>query len=50
MNISNAVVWMVSTRPLISKSSSTFISPLGIVPSAPFTIGITVTFMLLSDF
>ena len=34
---------MVSTRPLISKSSCTI--PLVTVPSAPITIGITVTFM-----
>ena len=27
-DLSNAIVWMVSTRPLISKSSSPFISPL----------------------
>ena len=32
--------------PLISKSSSTFTKPLRIVPSAPITIGITVTFMI----
>ena len=35
---------MVSTFPLISKSSSPFSNILGIVPSAPTTIGITVTF------
>ena len=39
---------MVSTRPLISKSFSSFISPLVTVPSAPITIGITVTFMFHS--
>ena len=38
-----AVVWMVSTRPLISKFSSPFNKPLGIVPSAPITIDIPVT-------
>ena len=36
---------MVSTHPLISKSSSLCTSPLVTVPSAPITIGITVTFM-----
>ena len=36
--------------PLISKSSSPFTNSLGIVPSAPTTIGITVTFMFHSFF
>ena len=40
-----AVVWMDSTRPRTSKSSSTFNNPLVTVPKAPFTIGIIVTFM-----
>ena len=40
--LNNAVVWMVSTRPLISKSSSPFNNPLVTVPKAPITI---VTFM-----
>ena len=40
--LNNAVIWMVSTCPLISKSSNPSINPLGIVP---ITIGITVTFM-----
>ena len=39
------VVWVVSTRPLISMSFSLRIKPLMIVPRAPITIGITVTFM-----
>ena len=39
---------MVSTRPLISKSSSPCTHPLVAVPRAPTTIGITVTFMLHS--
>ena len=38
-------VWKVSTSPLISKTFSLFITLLGIVPSAPITIGITVTVM-----
>ena len=40
-----AVVWLVSTRPLISKSSSLYINPLVAVTRAPITLGITVTFM-----
>ena len=48
--LNNAVVWTVSTRTLISKSSSPFINPLVIVPKAPITIGIIVTFMFLSFF
>ena len=44
-NLDNTVVWMVSTCPLISKSSSSFTNSLGIIPSAPITIGITVIFM-----
>ena len=44
-DLNNAVVWMVSTRPLISKSFSPCINPLVTVSRAPITIGITVTFM-----
>ena len=33
-----AVVWMVSTRPSISESSSPFCNPLVTVPNAPITI------------
>ena len=43
--LNNAVIWLVSTCPLVSKSSSTFVNLLRIVPSASITIGITVTFM-----
>ena len=49
-NFNNAVVWMFSTCPLISMSSNPFINPLGIVPSAPITIGITITFMFFCFF
>ena len=49
-DLNNAIVWMVSTRPLISKSSSPFINPLMAVPRAPITIGIIVLFMLHSFF
>ena len=45
-DFNTAVVWMVSTRPIISKSSSS--NPLATVPSVPITIGITFTFMFHS--
>ena len=43
--LNNAVVWMVSTRPPNSKSSSPFSNPLVTVSNAPITIGIIVTCM-----
>ena len=46
--LSNAVVWIVSTSPPISKSSRPFNNPLVIVPNAPLTIGTIVTFMFHS--
>ena len=48
--LNNAVVWMVSTRPPSSKSSSPFSNPLVTVPNAPITIGIIVTYMFHSFF
>ena len=48
--LNNVVVWMVSTRPPTSKSSSPFSNPLVTVPKAPITIGIIVTFMFHSFF
>ena len=48
--LKNAVVWMVSTRPLTSKSSSPFSNPLVTVPNALITIGIFVTCMFHSFF
>ena len=48
--VSNAVVWLVSTRPPTSKSSRPFNSALVIVPNAPITIGTIVTFMFHSFF
>ena len=48
--LNNVVVWMVSTRPATSKSSSPFSNPLVTVPNAPITIGIIVTFMVHSFF
>ena len=44
-DLNNGVIWMVSTRPPVSKSSSPSTNPFGIVPSALITIGITVTIM-----
>ena len=48
--LSNAVVWIVSTRPPTSKSFWPFNNPLVIVPNAPITIGTIVTFMFHSFF
>ena len=48
--LNNAVVWMVSTHPPTSKSSSPFSNPLVTVPNAPITIGIIVTCMFHSFF
>ena len=48
--LNNAVVWMVSTRPPTSKSSSPFNCPIVTVPNAPITIGIIVTIMFYSFF
>ena len=47
---SNAVVWIVSTRPPISKSSRPFNNPLLIVPNTPITIGTIVIFLFHSFF
>ena len=47
-DLNNAVVWMVSICPLISKFSSSFTNPLEIVPNVPITIGITITIMFHS--
>ena len=49
-DLNHAVLWMVSTRPLISKSSCPFTNPLVCLPRAPITIGITVIFMFHSFF
>ena len=48
--LSNAVVLIVSTRPLTSKSSRPCNNPLVTVPNAPITIGTIVTFMFHSFF
>ena len=44
-DLNKAVVWKVSTYPLISKSSSPFNNSSVTVPRAPITIDITVTFI-----
>ena len=43
--LNNVVVWTVSTRPVIFKSSSIFNNPLVTVPKAPITIDIIATIM-----
>ena len=48
--LNNAVVWMVSTRPPTSKSSSSLSNPFVTVPNAPITIGIIVTCIFHSFF
>ena len=45
-DINNAVGWMVSTSPFISKSSSPFINSFVTVPRALIRIGITVIFSI----
>ena len=45
-----SVIWIVSTRPITSKSSRPFNIHLVIVPKAPITIGTTVTFMFHTFF
>ena len=49
-DLKSAVVWMVLILPLISCSSRLFSKPLGTVPTAPTTIGITATFMFYDCF
>ena len=49
-DLRNAVVWIVSTRTFISKSSTPLTNPLVTFPKAPITIGTTVTFMFHSFF
>ena len=48
--LSDAVIWIVSTRPPTSKSSRPINNPLVIVPKAPITIGTIATFMFHSFF
>ena len=49
-DLNNAVVWMASTHPLISKSSSLCTNPLVMVPSVLITVSITIIFMFQSFF
>ena len=49
-DFSNAVVWVVLVRPLISNSSNSFSQPLEIVLSVLITISITVNFIFHSFF
>ena len=48
--LNNAVVWMVSTRPPTSKSSSPLSNSLVTAPNAPITISIIVTCIFRSFF
>ena len=48
--LNNAVVWMVSTCPFISKYSTTFINPFVTVSRASIANGIIATFMFHSFF
>ena len=48
--LSNAFVWIVSTRPPTSKSSRPFNNPLVTVSNVPITIGTIDTFMFHSFF
>ena len=48
--LNNAVIWIVSTRPLTSKSFRPFGNPLVIVRKASITIGTIVTYMFHSFF
>ena len=50
IDLINAIVWIFSTRTVISKSSSPCTNPLVTVSKAPITIGIIVTFMFDSFF
>ena len=45
--LNNVVVWMVSTHPAISNSSSPFINPLVTEPRAPIIISINVTIIII---
>ena len=49
-DLNNAVIWMISSCRLISKSPSRGTNPLVTIPRAPITIGITVTLVFHSFF
>ena len=48
--LSNAVIWIVCTRPPTSNSSKPFNNPLVIVPKAPISIATIVTYTFYSFF
>ena len=48
VDLNNGVVYMFSVGPPIFNFSRPLTNPLGTVPSAPVTIGATVTFMFHS--
>ena len=45
--LNNVVLWMVSTRPLISESSSPFYNPSVTVRKPPITIGIIIIYLFI---
>ena len=47
VDLDDVIVWMISTCPSISNTSSPLTKPFGIFPSAPVIIGITVTITFL---
>ena len=47
VDLNNAVVWTVSTRLVISKSSSPCTNPLDTATGAPITIGIIITIIII---
>ena len=49
-DLNNAIVLIVSTRPLIAKSFSLFTKPLENVPSSPVTTGVTSPLLLLNSY
>ena len=49
-DLNHTVAWMVSTRPIISKSSPPCINPLVTIPRAPIIIGNSITFIFRSFF
>ena len=50
VDLDNAIIWIISTFPLISKSTSPFTNPLEIILSALITIHIIITFIFSSIF
>ena len=49
-DLNNVIVWIVSPRPVISKSSTPCTNPFVTAPRAPIMISITVTFMFHNFF